>query len=91
MPSLPIWAKGRRDYLEAMQDRDNPKNSQYAFELLRYMYASVYRLETVLTDPIDINPDDVETCISVLEDKVQELREWQRMKIRESRGLSATT
>jgi hypothetical protein len=90
MPGLPIWAKSRRSYLEAMQDIDNPRNGNHAFELLKYMYSCTYRLELVLSDPDGVNPDDVETCISVLEDKVQELREWQRMKTRESRGLSAT-
>lgn len=89
MPSLPTWARGRKSYIEAMESQLNAHNSEYGFSMLKYMYSATYRFELALNDPEGIDPKEIEWCLSNLEHHIEELREWQHMKYRESRGLSA--
>ncbi len=72
-----------------MDEQLNPQNPEYGYSILKYVYSTTYRLEQAINDPLGIDPDDIEWCLSNLEHRIEELREWQHMKDRESRGLNA--
>lgn len=90
MPGLAPWQKGKKSYIEAMEDQLNKHRLEYGYSIAKYLYGIGWRLEQALNDPLGIDPDIIDGLLGQLDKQALEYREWQLIKQRQTRENNAT-
>jgi len=87
----PKWVRARNEYINRMDAELNPRNFEYGFSKVKYLYAAAFDLENILNDPNGIDPYRIANVLGILENRVKELRVWEKLKQEDWNLHNATT